>query len=114
MGVFLKVNASMLNMLRSVQPYVAYGYPTLKTVRNLVYKRGYGKINKQRIPLDDNAKVHASLGKFGISCMEDLIHEIYTGAPISRRPTISCGPSSSPTPPVVGRTSAIASTSPAE
>merc|ERR1719316_455875 len=80
-GVFLKVNTPILNMLRIVQPYVAYGYPTLKTVRSLIYKRGFGKINKQRIPLDDNRKIHDALGKYGISCMEDLIHEIYTVGP---------------------------------
>merc|ERR1712151_244775 len=50
-GVFLKVNKPILNMLKLVQPYVAYGYPSLKTVRELVYKRGFGKVNKQRIPL---------------------------------------------------------------
>jgi hypothetical protein len=38
-------------MLRIVEPYVAYGYPNLKTVRELIYKRGYGRIDKQRIPV---------------------------------------------------------------
>ena len=44
-GVFLKVNKAILNMLKLVQPYVTYGYPSLKTVRELVYKRGYGKVS---------------------------------------------------------------------
>ena len=30
-------------MLRWVEPYIAYGYPNLKSVRDLVYKRGFGK-----------------------------------------------------------------------
>ena len=30
-------------MLKLVQPYVTYGFPSLKTVRELIYKRGYGK-----------------------------------------------------------------------
>merc|ERR1719277_1650919 len=46
-GVFVKVNKPILQMLKLVQPYVTYGYPTLKTVRELVYKRGFGKVNKQ-------------------------------------------------------------------
>merc|ERR1712010_352209 len=29
-------------MLQLVEPYIAYGTPNLKTVRELVYKRGYG------------------------------------------------------------------------
>lgn len=31
-------------MLRLVEPYVAWGYPNLKSVRELIYKRGYGKV----------------------------------------------------------------------
>lgn len=31
-------------MLKLVQPYVTYGFPSLKTVRELIYKRGYGKV----------------------------------------------------------------------
>merc|ERR1712022_24703 len=81
MGVFMKVSKAATEMLKRVEPYLSYGYPTLKSVRDLVYKRGFGKINKQRIPLLDNAVVERGLGKYGISCMEDLVHEIYTVGP---------------------------------
>ncbi|KAI5093157.1 60S ribosomal protein L7 [Silurus meridionalis] len=77
-GVFVKLNKASINMLRIAEPYIAWGYPNLKSVRELIYKRGYGKIRKQRIPLTDNALIEKSLGKTGIICMEDLIHEIYT------------------------------------
>jgi len=80
-GVFLKVNKPILNMLKLVQPYVTYGYPSLKTVRELIYKRGFGKVNKQRIPLADNEIITQSLGEQGIFGTEDLIHEIYTVGP---------------------------------
>lgn len=68
-------------MLRRVEPYIAYGYPNLKSVRELIYKRGYGKVGKDRIPLTDNSVIEGVLGKHGIICMEDLIHEIYTVGP---------------------------------
>merc|ERR1712178_508773 len=81
-GVFLKVNKPILNMLKLVQPYVTYGYPSLKMVRELIYKRGFAKVNKQRIPLSDNEIITASLGEScGIFGVEDLIHEIYTVGP---------------------------------
>ncbi|KAI3703983.1 hypothetical protein L1987_74184 [Smallanthus sonchifolius] len=80
-GVFLKVNKATLNMLHRVEPYVTYGYPNLKSVKELIYKRGYGKLNKQRIPLTDNSVVEQALGKHGIICVEDLIHEILTAGP---------------------------------
>ena len=34
-----------------------YRYPNLKSVRELIYKRGYGKLNQQRTALTDNAIV---------------------------------------------------------
>ncbi|MED6183029.1 60S ribosomal protein L7-4 [Stylosanthes scabra] len=80
-GVFVKVNKATVNMLHRVEPYVTYGYPNLKSVRELIYKRGYGKVDKQRIPLTDNSIVEKALGKHGIICVEDLIHEIMTVGP---------------------------------
>ncbi|KAK4691014.1 large subunit ribosomal protein L7e, partial [Lecanoromycetidae sp. Uapishka_2] len=77
-GVFVKLTKATAEMLKIVEPYIAYGYPSVKTVRDLVYKRGYGKIDKQRIALTDNQIIEEQLGKFGIICMEDLIHEIVT------------------------------------
>merc|ERR1712093_76217 len=81
MGVFMKSSKAATEMLTRVEPYLSYGYPSLKSVRDLVYKRGFGKINKNRIPLNDNAVVEKGLGKYGIMCMEDIVHEIYTVGP---------------------------------
>jgi large subunit ribosomal protein L7e len=53
----------------------------LKSVRELIYKRGYGKVDKQRIPLSNNAVIEEALGKFDILCVEDLVHEIATAGP---------------------------------
>jgi len=77
-GVFVKLNKATINMLRIAEPYITWGYPNLKSVRELVYKRGYGKVNKQRKALTDNAIIEQALGKFGIICIEDVIHELAT------------------------------------
>ena len=96
-GVFMKLNKATLQMLRIAEPYITWGYPNLKSVRELIYKRGFGKVNKQRIPLADNRIIERSLGrnesshtrpksivsplvlgKQDIICMEDLVHEIFT------------------------------------
>uniref|UniRef100_A0A2K6NVX5 Ribosomal protein L30 ferredoxin-like fold domain-containing protein n=1 Tax=Rhinopithecus roxellana TaxID=61622 RepID=A0A2K6NVX5_RHIRO len=66
-GIFVKLNKASINVLRIVEPYIAWGHPNLKSVNELIYKRGY-----------DNALIARSLGKYGIICMEDLTHEIYT------------------------------------
>lgn len=81
MAVFVRMNAATLKMLQLVAPYIAWGYPNLKTVRGLVYKRGFGKVNKQRIPITDNTVIENTLGKKtegSVICVEDLVHEIYT------------------------------------
>jgi len=80
-AVFVKLTKATTEMLRIVEPYIAYGDPNLKSVRELIYKRGYGKIDKQRIPLTDNALIEEVLGKYGILSIEDLIHEIFTVGP---------------------------------
>lgn len=80
-AVFVRLNKATINMLRLVEPYIAYGTPNLKTVKELVYKRGYGKVNKQRVPISDNRVIEEALGDLDIICCEDLIHEIYTVGP---------------------------------
>ena len=106
--------------------------PNLKSVRELIYKRGYGKVNKQRIPLSNNSVIEEALGKFDILSVEDLVHEIVTAGPnfkqvsfwsspfivawkdadlrLFRRPT-SSGPSSSRTPTAAGEHASSSTTS---
>lgn len=72
-GVFVRLNKASLNMLKLVEPYIAWGqvlkkiflqvkssldcyrYPNLKSVRELIYKRGFGKVDRRRIPLTENS-----------------------------------------------------------
>ncbi|BGP17981.1 hypothetical protein JCM10213_005020 [Rhodosporidiobolus nylandii] len=80
-GVFVKVTKATSEMLLRVEPYITYGEPNLKTIRELIYKRGYGKVNKQRIPLTSNQIIEEALGQYGIISIEDLVHEIATAGP---------------------------------
>ena len=80
-GVFVRVTKATQQMLRLVEPYVTYGEPNLKTVRELIYKRGYGKVNHQRLPLSSNQVIEENLGKYDILSVEDLVHEIFTAGP---------------------------------
>lgn len=68
-------------MLRICEPYVTWGYPNLKSVRELIYKRGFAKVKGQRIPITSNQIIEDRLGKSDIICVEDLIHEIFTVGP---------------------------------
>jgi len=80
-ATFVRINRATLNMLKKIEPYVTFGYPSRKVVSDLVYKRGYGKVNKQRIPLTSNEIVEKVLGQYGIISVEDLVNEINTVGP---------------------------------
>lgn len=80
-ATFVRLNEATIRMLRLIEPYVTYGYPSRETIQKLVYKRGFGKLNKQRIPIAENSVVEEGLGKYGICCTADLINEIYTVGP---------------------------------
>ncbi|XP_077790122.1 ribosomal protein uL30-like isoform X2 [Podarcis muralis] len=77
-GTFVKLSPTSLKMLRTVEPYVAWGYPNLKSIRELILKRGHAKVNKKKLALTDNILIEEHLGNSGIICLEDLIHEIYS------------------------------------
>ena len=77
-GVFLKMNKATMNMLKIVEPYVTFGYPNLKSIRELLYKRGFGRVDGSRIALTDNHIIEKALGKYNIVCIEDIIHELFT------------------------------------
>jgi len=79
--VFVRVNKATSNMLRRIEPYITYGFPTIATIKRLVYKRGYVKLNGRRTAITDNRIIEKVLGRHGITCIEDLIHEIATCGP---------------------------------
>jgi large subunit ribosomal protein L7e len=92
-GVFVKLNKATWNMIRMIEPFVTFGYPSRETISKLIYKRGYGKVNRSRIPLTDNSIIADALGTKdkagavtgGITCIESLIHEIVTCGPDFKR-----------------------------
>jgi len=80
-ATFVKCTQPVLNMIKCIEPYVILGYPNLKTVKELVLKKGYCKVQGQRIPIQDNETISNALGKYNIHGVDDLIHEIYTVGP---------------------------------
>ncbi|ONK72395.1 uncharacterized protein A4U43_C04F18980 [Asparagus officinalis] len=80
-GVFVKANEANLRRLLAVDPFITYGYPNAKSVRELIYKKGCAMIDNQRVPLTDNNVIEQALGKYGIICLEDIVHEISNVGP---------------------------------
>ncbi|XP_017483549.1 PREDICTED: 60S ribosomal protein L7-like [Rhagoletis zephyria] len=66
-GLFIKLNKATINMLRMPNPI--WGYPNIKSVRELMYKRGIVKHNHQRVPISDSFVLERKFRK---------AHEIFT------------------------------------
>lgn len=68
-AVLVKLNKASISMIHLIEPYITYGYPTLETIEKLVYKRGFLKINSQRIPIENNKQIESVLGHLNIICV---------------------------------------------
>jgi hypothetical protein len=58
------------SLLRSTASYymlLYFRYPNLKSVKELIYKRGYGKVDRQRIALTDNSIIEQVCLWFGFT-----------------------------------------------
>merc|ERR1711956_54237 len=66
-GVFIKLNKATINMLRICEPYITWGTPNLKSIREMVYKRGFLKIDGKRTPITSNDLVESTLGRHDIA-----------------------------------------------
>merc|ERR1719442_399367 len=73
-GVFIKLNKATINMLRICEPYITWGTPNLKSVRELVYKRGFVKLNTPAGGWRKKVNHFVEGGDFG--CREDKINEL--------------------------------------
>ncbi|VEL31779.1 unnamed protein product, partial [Protopolystoma xenopodis] len=60
-AIFVKITKPFLELISIIQPYVAWGYPNMITIRNLIDKHG--------------------TRKFGILCIEDIIYELFKVGP---------------------------------
>jgi len=78
---FIKLSRKSQFLLKLVEPFVTYGLPSEQVVRNLITKRGYTQIGKNRTPLTNNVMIEDILGMHNIVCLEDIIHEINTCGP---------------------------------
>jgi large subunit ribosomal protein L7e len=76
-GVFVKYDEKNRKLLHLVEPWVVYGPPSVAAVQDLIERRGFAKIDGERVPLSDNTVIENALGEeHSILCVEDLVHEL--------------------------------------
>ena len=80
-AAFVKATPATTKMLHLASPGIVFGEPSLKTVRDLIQKRGFATVQKKRVALTDNRVIEEQLGNKGMVCLEDLINEIHTVGP---------------------------------
>ncbi|KAI8043808.1 hypothetical protein M5D96_005146, partial [Drosophila gunungcola] len=68
-------------LLRVIEPFVVYGNPSLSSIRELVFKKGFARIDGKKTAIQSNTMVEEQLGDKGVICLEDIIHEICTVGP---------------------------------
>lgn len=76
--VLLKNSSESLALLKLIEPYVIFGYPTIQTVRDLIFKHGFLRIDKKRTAINSNKLIKEHLGKYGCICIEDIVHDLFT------------------------------------
>jgi large subunit ribosomal protein L7e len=81
-GAFVAETNETKRLLAIAEPFVTWGPPNLRSIRELIFKRGLARKEKEKAaPLMDNTVIESVLGHAGIICMEDLVHEIFTVGP---------------------------------
>lgn len=73
----IRVNKTVKTLLKIAEPYIVFGYPTINTIRDLIFKHGFMKVNNKRVPMISNAAIEEQLGDVGVICVEDVIHELF-------------------------------------
>lgn len=78
-GVFVRYDGPNRKLLQLVEPWVVYGPPRAAAVLDLIERRGFAKINGERVPLSDNTVIEDALGaEHNLLCVEDVVHELCT------------------------------------
>ena len=76
-AVFLKGTAGNIRLLKKVENYITWGEAGRTLVRELVFRKMYGKVGEERVQIKSNAQVEEHLGG-QLICLEDVIEELLT------------------------------------
>lgn len=68
-------------LLKACEPYVTWGAPDVRTIRELITKRGHALKKDKKVVLNSNAAVEEAFGDIDMLAIEDLISELVTIGP---------------------------------
>lgn len=77
-AVILFYNEENFKLIKLIESYITWGYINKSSIENLLQKRGSVIAGANEENILDNIQIEDTLGKFGIFCIEDLVHQLLT------------------------------------
>ena len=75
-AVFVKNTPETVQQLKLIDNYIVYGFPTRKTVSELIKRKGFLKVGEKTLPMSDNNMIEEAFGSLGIICLDDIVSMI--------------------------------------
>jgi len=76
-AVICKITDQFIDRIKLVEPYVTWGYPSLRSVHDLIFKYGYGDVEGVRSALSSNVIIENKFSSLGMLCMDDVVAEVF-------------------------------------
>lgn len=75
-AIILFYNKENFKVIKLIESYITWGYIKKNTIEDLLRRRGSVTIGNNEPNELDNVQIENALGKLGIICIEDIIHEL--------------------------------------
>jgi len=76
-AVLVRCDENAIEKIKIVEPYVTWGYPSLRSIHDLIFKYGYGEVDGIYTSLSSNVLIENKFSKEGLLCLDDVVKEIF-------------------------------------
>merc|ERR1719471_595991 len=79
--VLVQHSENMIEKIKIIEPYITWGYPSLRSIHNLIFKYGYGEVDGVKSALSSNVIIENKFSAQGLLCLEDVVKQIFEAGP---------------------------------
>jgi len=76
-AVLVQNTENTVEKIKIVEPYITWGYPSLRSIHDLIFKYGYGEVDGVKSALSSNVIIENKFAKEGLLCLDDVVKEIF-------------------------------------
>jgi len=80
-AVLVQCSENMIEKIKVIEPYITWGYPSLRSIHDLIFKYGYGEVDGVKSALSSNVIIENKFSKQGLLCLEDVVKQIFEAGP---------------------------------